>query len=104
MKATARKLPRRNSAEDYIVIPPAARDWELCAFPFSTRLQHVFAGRECRCWNDLNGLRFSGILRWRNVGRITAQQLMAVVHSVQQGDWGFGPKANLTDGPRNMQT
>lgn len=81
------KLPRRDSKEDYIVIPPTAREWALSDFPFSVRLQHILASRECRRLGDLHGLRFSRILRWRNVGGVTLRRLIAFIKSVQQGDW-----------------
>ena len=95
----AAKPPRRDSEEDYIVIPPAARAWDLSVFPFSTRLKNILANRECRRLGDLHGLRFSRILRWRNLGGVTLRTLIAFVKSVQQGDWGLGSSPDLTGWP-----
>jgi len=93
------KLPRRDSEDDYIVIPPPARAWELAVFPFSTRVKNILASRECRRLGDLHGVRYSRILRWRSVGGTTLKTLMAFIKSVQQGDWGLESKPNLTGWP-----
>jgi hypothetical protein len=93
-------LPRRHQPEDFIVVPPTARAWELSAFPLSTRLTYILAGRECRRLGDLHGLQYSEILKWRNVGQVTLRELMALIKSVQQGDWNrrFGADANRPAG------
>ena len=87
------QIPRRNSPEDLIVIPPVARTWELSAFPLASRLAHILGGRGCRRLGDLHGLRLSEILKWRNVGKATVRELMAFIKTVQQDDWNqqFAP-------------
>jgi hypothetical protein len=90
------KLPRRDSEEDCIVIPPAAREWELSFFSFPPRLKYILANHDCQRLGDLDGLRYSRILRWRNVGTRTLRKLIAFVKSVQHGDWGLGVEPDLT--------
>jgi len=97
------QLPRRDSEEDYIVIPPMACSWELSTFPFSTRLTNILATYEFQHLGDLHGLRFSRILRWRNMGAVTLWTLITFVKRVQQGDWGLGLKPNLAAWPPDQE-
>jgi len=55
--------------------------------------------RECRRLGDLHGLRYSRILRWRNVGGATLRTLMGFINSLPPGDWGLESKPNLTGWP-----
>jgi hypothetical protein len=89
------KIPRRKSEEDVIVIPLSVREWELAEFKFSARLTNALGAMECRQVGQLHGLRYSEIWKWRNVGKLSLQELMAFVHAIQQGDWGLGPKPVL---------
>lgn len=96
------RLPRPDSEEDYIVIPPMARDWELSDFPLSARLKNILAIYQCQRLGDLHGLRFSRVLRWRNVGRVTLRTLIAFLKSVQSGRWGVGLKPDPTAWPKGQ--
>jgi hypothetical protein len=96
---TETKIPRRDSAEDFIVIPPYAREWELAAFPLSARLKHSLAHRGCQRLGEFHGLRHTDLLRWRNIGVAILRKWLVFIHSVQQGDWGVGPKPSLAAWP-----
>lgn len=100
---TAFKLPHRDSEDDYVVIPPLGRAWDLSAIPLSTRLQNISASYGCRRLGDLPGLHCSRILRWRNLGITTVRTLMAFAKSVQQGDLGFGSEPDLSAWPTDQK-
>jgi len=85
-------MPRRKSRADFIVIPRTAWEWKLSDIPFSTRLRRLLHNMRCERLGSLHGLRYSQIIQYRNVGKITVRELIAFVNSVQQGDWGTGSK------------
>jgi hypothetical protein len=93
------KLPRRDSEEDYIIIPAFAREWSLFDLPFPVRLQHILTHHDCGYLGQLQGLRFSRILRWRNMGPVTLHKLINFIKSIQQGDMGQGLRPDLTHWP-----
>lgn len=96
-------MPRQDSEADYIVIPPTVREWSLSDFPFSTRLKNILASRVCARLGDLHGLRYSRILRWRNIGGVTLRELIAFVKIVQQGDLGLALEPDLSAWPRDQE-
>jgi hypothetical protein len=90
------RMPRRKSCGDSIVIPLTAWEWNLSEIPFSARLRHLLHEMRCERLGSLHGLRYSQIIRYRNVGKITVRELIAFVNGVQQGDWGTGSKPEAT--------
>jgi len=78
------KIPRVGSQQDRIVISKEARTWEITRYSISERLRHLLEWQNVRVFGDLNGLRYSRMVRWRGWGLQSLAELLSLVARVQQ--------------------
>jgi len=82
---TAFEIPARGSQADLIFIPAFAREWEISRLALSSRLTNILGSYGCQRLGDLHGRRLSNLLKWRNLGKITLQELRATIQSLRPG-------------------
>ncbi len=70
-----------------LFIPQSARGRAIKDLPMSVRLEHVLEKRGCRLLGDLNGRSLEEIIKSKNCGRHTVNELVTLVQRIQAGEF-----------------
>jgi DNA-directed RNA polymerase alpha subunit len=70
-----------------LFVPQSARGRAIKDLPISVRLENVLEKKGCRLLGDLNGRSLEEILKSKNCGRHTVNELIKLVQRVQAGEF-----------------
>jgi hypothetical protein len=79
-----------------VVIPQGVRSWPIEQLPFSARLAGVLKKKGCRILGDLHATEVEQLLRTKNCGRRTIQELKLFINRLQAGE--FDSAATIGEG------
>lgn len=75
------------SKNSRLFVPQSARGRAIKDVPMSVRLEHVLERKGCRLIGDLNGRSLEEIVKSKNCGRHTVNELVTLVQRIQAGEF-----------------